>query len=323
MSETVTDIIELGSWSFNKIKLEDSELFSEYIRSTMYPTNLWSSNFAYLWALGRSQRKDILWKIIDGMLVVFAHTARNTLYLMCLPFGKGNPDEVLDVLYKCLSYCRNWNNNDDSKSVVNTVNSMQLDFLKQSPSFYQYFKTIPLVGLEKHFSVSRLITLEGKDFRTIRNRINKLKRFHSDITLRKFSPSDFDEVIEVGRHWSMTAGQKYSNIFDRVYFPEIIKHFRELNHLVLVAEINGKIVGMVSGAETPSGQAWACLVKYLSEYEGLCEFLIVEFAKEIHKGNQDIEYMNSGSDLGSKGLRFFKDRFRPVLSLKRYSIKLR
>jgi hypothetical protein len=103
-----------------------------------------------------------LWKIIDGMLVVFAHSIKNTLYLMCLPFGKGTPEEVLDVLYKALRYCRKWNNNDDSKSIVNTVNSMQLEFLKQSPLFYRYFKTIPLVGLEKHFSIQRLTALEGR-----------------------------------------------------------------------------------------------------------------------------------------------------------------
>jgi hypothetical protein len=137
----------------------------------------------------------------------------------------------------------------------------------------------------------------------MRSTINKIKRSY-DIKVREFNLSDYGEVIEVGRLWSLTSGQKYSRIFDGVYFPEILKHFRELEHLVLVVEINGKIVGMISGGALPNGQSWGCLVKYLSEFEGLCEFMIVEIAKEIYKRNPGIEYMNTGSDLGSKGLRF-------------------
>jgi hypothetical protein len=44
LSEIETEIIQLGSWSFNKIRLEDMDLFSEYIKNTTCPSNLWSSN---------------------------------------------------------------------------------------------------------------------------------------------------------------------------------------------------------------------------------------------------------------------------------------
>lgn len=315
--------IQLGSWTFNEIKIEDMNIYSEYIKTTKYPANLWSSNFAYLWASGQSNMRKVLWKIIDDVLVTFAYTRYNTLYLMCLPFGRGNPEEIENVLLKCLKFCCEWNNNDISKSVVRVVNSMQLEFLRKSSEFGKHFKAIPLMGIEKHFSIQNLIFLEGKQFRHLRQKINKFRKLYRNANIRKYTSNDYNEVIRLGKHWADTSGKKYSRLFDKVYFREIIKHYNELNHLVLVVEIEGKIIGMVSGGELPTGQSWGCLSKFMNEFEGLSEFLMVEFAHEIYKTNPNIEYMNTGSDLGPGGLRFFKDKFRPILNLKRYGLKLR
>mgnify|MGYP003904714965 CR=1 FL=1 len=163
--------IQIGSWSFNEIKLEDINMYDEFIKNTEYPANLWSSNFAYLWASGQSSSRKILWKIIDNLLVTFAYSKKGTLYLMCLPFGRGSPEDITNVLKKCLMYCYKCNNNNTSKSVIRMVNSMQLEFLRKSPSFNEKFKTIPLVGLEKHFSIKNLVNLEGKEFRSVRKKI--------------------------------------------------------------------------------------------------------------------------------------------------------
>jgi hypothetical protein len=315
--------IQVGSWSFNEIELEDMEMYSEYIKNTEYPANLWSSNFAYLWASSQSNRRKILWKIVDGMLVTFAYSRKNVLYLMCLPFGKGNPEEVVAVLFKCLKYCCEWNNNDFSSSIVKTVNSLQMEFLEKAPMFRQCFKTIPLVGIEKHFSIQSIVSLYGKQFRNIREKINKFRKLYPNAIIRKYVPEDYDEILHLGEYWSETSGKKYSRIFDTVYFREIIKHCDELNHLVLVIELENKIIGMISGGELPTGQSWGCLSKFMSEFEGLSEFMIIEFARELHKTNPNIEYENTGSDLGPGGLRFFKDKFRPALNLKRYGIQLK
>ena len=323
MHELPLNNIQLGSWTFNEIKIEDMSMYSEYIKATEYPANLWSSNFAYLWASGQSNRREVLWKVIDDMLVTFAYSRYNTLYLMCLPFGRGNPEEVVNVLLKCLKYCCEVNNNDTSKSFVKTVNSMQLEVLRKSPIFEKHFRVIPLVGIEKHFSVQNLISLEGKQFSNIRKNINKFHRLYDNAIIRKYTPDDYDEVIRLGEYWRETSGRKYSGIFDRVYFPEIVKHYNELNHHILVIEIERKIIGMISGGESPDGQSWGCLSKFMKEFDGLSELMIVEFAHEVYKTNPNIEYMNTGSDLGPGGLRVFKDKFRPVLNLKRFEIKLR
>jgi hypothetical protein len=79
---------------------------------------------------------------------------------------------------------------------------------------------------------------------------------------------------------------------------------------------------MISGGVLPNGQSWACLRKTLLEFEGLSEFLVVELVRTIHSINPAVETMNDGGDL-TKGLKAFKEKFRPVLSLKRYRVLLK
>jgi uncharacterized protein len=315
--------INLGSWSFNVIDILDMNLYSEYIKKTEYPANLWSANFAFIWAVSQSKTKKILWKVVDDMLVTFTYLKSDELYLTCLPYGKGTPDKVADVVYKCLKYCYEYNNHADSSTVVKVLNSLQLDFLRQAKHFDEYFKVGGWVGMEKHFSIPKLLSLPGKDFEYIRRKINKFHKLCPTAVIREYKEEDFEAVMKLGEYWSNTSGEKYSQIFDGVYFREIIKHCKELNHIVLLVEVDGKLVGMSSGGDLPNGQSWWCLSKFMNDYDGLSELLIIEMAKAINKINPNIEIMNAAEDLGPGGLRFFKERFRPVLDLRRYLLKLR
>jgi uncharacterized protein len=315
--------ITLGTWNFNVIELSHESIYAKYIKNTEYPANLWTSNFAFIWAVSQSAYRKILWKIVDDMLVTFNYLKSGELYLSFLPFGEGNPDKVVNVAYKCLKYCLDWNGGNYSSTVVKVINEQQLDFLQKSPNFKSYFKVIGLVGMEKHFSIQKLLSLSGKEFETIRRKINKFHKLCPDAIIRNYKSEDFKEVMKLGEYWSNTSGEKYSHIFDNVYFPEIIKHQKELNHVVLVVESQGKLIGVVSGGILPTGQSWWCLSKFMNDFDGLSEFLIVELAKAINKLDPTIELMNAAEDLGPGGLRFFKERFRPALDLRRYLIKLR
>jgi hypothetical protein len=319
----VSGKITLGNWSFNIIDLSDIDIYSKYIGRTEYPANLWSSNFAFLWAVSQSPSRKVLWKVVDDMLVSFTYLKSGVLYLPCLPFGAGTPEKLTNVLYKCLNFCKDFNNNADSPEVVKVINSAQLEFLRKSKNFENYFRTVNLVGLEKHFSIEKLISLPGKDFETIRRKVNKFKRLNPNAVIREYTSKDYDKVMELNDYWSDTSGQKYSYIFDTVYFKEIIEHYKELKHMVLIVEIDDKVIGLVSGGDLPNGEAWWCLSKFINEYDGLSEFLVVEIAKAIRAKNPKIEIMNAAEDLGPGGLRFFKERFRPVLDLRRYVLVLK
>lgn len=321
--DNLSDNITLGGWTFKEVRIEDIDLYSEYIKETEYPANLWVSNFAYIWASSQGHSVKKLYRIIDDMLVTFTYLKNGILHLSFLPFGVGSPEKVVDVAHKCMEFCYKLNNNDYSRTVIKVVNNMQLEFLQKSSKFNRYFKLKPLIGMEKHFSIQKLISLSGKELETVRRKINKFKRLCPDAVIRDYRKGDYVNVFNLGKQWSNTFGQKYSFIFDGVYFPKIIKNSKELDQIVLVVEYHENLVGMVSGGILPTGQSWWSLSKYTDEFDGIPELLIVELSKRINEINPKVELMNAAQDFGPGGLRFFKERFRPALDLNRYTVKLR
>lgn len=317
------DNITLGEWAFKEVSIEDIGLYSDYIKKTVYPPNMWVSNFAYIWGSSQGHSVKKLYKIIDDMLVTFTYLKSGILHLSFLPFGTGGPEKVVDVAHECMKFCYKLNNNDYSWTVIKVINGMQLEFLQKSKQFDRYFRLKPLIGMEKHFSIQKLNSLSGREFETIRRKINKFKRLCPDAAVREYRENDYADVIKLGKQWSRTFGQKYPSIFDGVYFPKIIKYYKELDHIVLIVEDHGTIIGMVSGGILPTGQSWWCLSKYTDEFDGISEFLVVELVRKINEINPEVELMNAAQDFGPGGLRFYKERFRPVLDLNRYTVRLR
>jgi hypothetical protein len=86
---------------------------------------------------------------------------------------------------------------------------------------------------------------------------------------------------------------------------------------------NDRIIGMATGGILPTKQAWGSVIKYDSNYTGLSETMVVEFAKLIRSISPESKYLNVGSDLGPGGLRNYKLKFRPELNFKRYRIHLK
>lgn len=323
LTDYSANMTQLGAWNFHILQMSDMDFYESYIKKTRYPVNLWSSSFAYMWAISQSSQRKLLWRIVDGLLVTFVHSYKGTLYLHCLPFGGADPEQLVKVVYKCMLYCLNWNQGDKNKSVLKMVNDDQLDYLKKSPLFDKNFTTRTWQGIERHFSVPKMVSLQGKDFGNIRNRVHKFYREHPQAKVELYQDSDFDKLMDLNRHWKNTSGTKYSSIMDGVYYRELVGHGRELGQRTLVIRENSHIIGMVSGSVLPTGQSWGSVVKFEDDIPGLSETLLVEFAREIQRLSPKTELMNVGSDLGSGGLRQYKLKFRPVLNLKRYQVYLR
>lgn len=318
-----TKTVRIGTWDFNVIQLEHKDIYADYIRQTRYPANLWSSNFAYLWADSQSNRRTILWKIIDGMLVTFAYSYKKTLYVFCLPFGDSSPEKLTNVLLTALNYCLEWNNYNKDVSVVRMLNDNQLAFLKKDARFSKYFKKSTWTGIERHYGLKLVSELKGKDFESIRNRVNKFNRENPDAQVLLYHKNNYDELLQLAERWKRTSGRKYSNIFDGVYYKELLKHNDELEQTTLIIQKGSRIIGMISGGLLPTGQAWGSVVKFEENIPGLSETLTVEYCRLLHKMFPEAELINVGSDLGPGGLRKYKLKFRPVLNLKRYQLYLR
>lgn len=313
-------LIYVGNWQFNKISLNDIDIYNSYIKETLYPVCLWSGNFAYSWSISQSKSRKVLWKIVDDLLVTFVYVNEQRLYLQYLPFGKADADKIVEVLIKCMNYCKQWNEKFGFKTKVNLINELQLAFLRESKDFSKCFRIVNLVGLEKHYSINKLITIQGKEFEYVRRKLNKLQRTYPDLLLRKYETKDYQALLDLNKKWKVTASKKYSSTIDNVYYIQMIKNFNHLNLNIIVAELKGEVVGMTCGGILPNGQSWCSLRKGLNHIDGLTEYLILGLIKLIHNLDSGVVLMNDGSDLGYKGLRFLKEKFRPVLNLKRYII---
>lgn len=323
MAENSSDKIRLKSWGLQEIKMEDREMYGWYIRRSQCPVNLWSSNFAYLWAVSQSKNRTLLWKIIDGLLVTFAVNHKNQLYIYCLPFGNADPEQLIDVTLTSLHYCLDWNHQDKQNSVIRMVNEDQLRFLKKSPRFLSYFKKTVWTGIERHFDILKLVSLQGKEFDNIRNRVHKFRKDHPDAQICPYRDGEYKELLALDAKWRNTSGKKYARIFDGVYYKELVRHGRELGQETIVVKDGGSIIGMISGGVLPTGQAWGSVMKFEANHPGLSETLIVEFAKWVHERDPEVRFMNVGSDLGPGGLRDYKLKFRPALNFKRYQVSLK
>lgn len=320
MLQNYPNDIKIGEWIFHEISSEDKKIYSMHMKRTEYPVNLWSANFSYIWAISGSDKRKMLWKMIDGMLVTFVYSYKKTLYLFCLPFGKGSPEKVVSVLYKAMKYCYECNNQDKTKTSLRMINDDQLEFLRESPKFDALFELVTWQGIERHFDIKKLVFLRGKEFDNIRNKTNGFHKENPDAKVCIYQKSDYENLLQLEKTWKNTFGKKYDTVFDGAYYKELVEHFEDLEQIILVIKKGEKIIGMISGSELPSGNAWGSVVKFDDGYRGLSETLIIEMAKALNKLNPEINLLNTGSDLGEGGLRNYKLKFRPVLNQRRYEV---
>jgi hypothetical protein len=164
------------------------------------------------------------------------------------------------------------------------------------------------------------MSLSGKELAYVKGALNSLYRNFPSIVIRHYTPADYNQLLALYKHWLQAADEKYFHISDTIEYEQILKHYKQLNQIVLVAELDGQILGMISGGALPNGQAWICFRKTLNDRRGLTQALVIKFAQEIHTLYPQIELLNDGSDDGQKGIIFVKEKFRPVLSFTLHSL---
>jgi hypothetical protein len=314
---------EVDEWTFRPIKLKDKKRYEKYIAASEFPLDIWSSNFPYLWAHTRRQKRmTIMRSQVNGMLVTWILTAKGRLYLPCLPVGPGIAKHVIDVLKQCDEFCVKWNiqSGYKHKPIVAKLSSNQIEHFQHFDIFNKLFKPKLLSGVERHLSVTNLISLTGKKFSTIRYKLNKFQREHPGAKLRYYQSTDYDSVVKLGQKWKETAGTKHRRILDDFYFKATIKHHHDLGLENLVVELDGNIIGITTGGVLPTGQAWGYLTKFDNSYEGISEYLVVAMAQRIRELNSSAELINIGTDFGNEQLAMAKEKFRPVKTYQRYAL---
>lgn len=321
--EELLNLSIVKEWRFRPLKLKDKSRYDKYITETEFPVDIWSSNFAYLWAHTRiPERLFILSSEVDNMLATWMLSAYGRLYLPCLPVGPGSPQQVISVLERCDQFCSEWNKKSGNvgRPVIAKLSSNQLEYFQQFKEFNSLFDAKLLSGIERHLSITSLTTLSGKKFSTIRYKLNKFQREYPDAQVRQYQHGDLDAVIHLGQQWNETSGTKHRRILDDFYFKPTIKNHQALGLENLVVELDGRIIGMTTGGSLPNGQAWGFLTKFDNSFEGISEYMVVSLAKRIRNIDPKIELINVGTDFGNEKIAMAKEKFRPVKAYKRYAL---
>jgi D-alanine-D-alanine ligase-like ATP-grasp enzyme len=305
----------------NELRLEHKAIFDHYAHNSTCIVSSWWSVFPIFYGQTFRKKRKSYWAILDNLFVPFVLN-NNKISILFLPFGNGTPDDYVNVLKKCTVFCNNFNKHRSTNALVKWLNEDQLTFLQKCKYFdsifsYQEYK----IGPEYYYSVQKLIDLSGKEYTKIRRNINKFKNAHKNIIIRDYSDEDYEGMIDLYNSWADSAIQRYDNLFDKEYFSEIIKCYNRLNHIILVAINDNKIVGMISGEIGPNKIGYALFKKYREGYTGISEFLSCQLASKFHALDVDVKIINDGGAGKSQGLQAFKEWFRPIGKPKRYKLQ--
>lgn len=321
MNKNHASKISINSISdLNELQLAHIDIFDHYVNKSTCAVSSWWSQFPNFYGQKFKKGRKPYWIILNNLFVPFLLN-NGRLSLLFLPFGEGAPDDYVNVLITCTRFCNKFNEYKSAGILAKWLNDDQLDFLQKSKRFnsifsYQEHK----VGPEYHYNIQNLINLGGKDYSYIRRKINKLKNTHESILVRDYDNVDYNDIVKLNDSWSESANLRYSSLFDKNYYPEIIKYHNSLNHIILVAIDNNKVIGMISG-ETRNKVGYCLFRKVLEGYDGLSEFLINQLAAKFFMLNPNIEIFNDGGAGKTEGLHFFKERFRPINKPKRYRLR--
>lgn len=304
----------------NELQLEHKEIYDYYKSNSTCVVSSWWSQFTLFYGQTFRAKRQSYWIILDNLFVPFI-LSNGVLSIIVLPFGKGTPDDYINVLKKCASFCNSFNKRRANNILVRWLNDDQIAFLQKSKDFssvfsYQEYR----VGPEYRYSLQSLIQLYGKEYGYIRRKINKLRHNHKNIVIEDYNDIYYNNIIELNNSWSHAAYQRYDSLFDKDYYSEIIKNHNFLHHIILVAIDNKKIVGMISG-EIVNNIGY-CLFRKVSEvYDGLSEFLINQLAVKFYSVDANVRIFNDGGAGKTEGLHFFKERFRPIDRPKRCKLR--
>lgn len=301
-------VVKFNGIDFIPISNLTKKEFDEYYIPMDFEIKMvWQMNYTYIMTSENAQ-KSHYYKIVNDMLCIFQKYHKG-LAMLCFPIGKCNSKKMFDTLKECFDIMVKCS---ESKYQVRIdwVNQQQIDFVGADK-----IKASKMIDKKSEckdyvYDPYMVSCMEGSDYRYIRRKINKFDRDYPNAIIREYEDKDYPQMQALADEWKHYVKEevgRYDWLVDANYYKNTLLHHKELDHKVFVCELDGKIIGMVSGGMLIDGEyAWCFNRKPLNQYDGLSEKL-VWFICDFFK---DATYLNDGS--GSSGLSFFKERFRPV-----------
>jgi len=175
-----------------------------------------------------------------------------------------------------------------------------------------------------------LIYLNGNNYISKRNEINKFIRIHSGFELQRLDVKKHASAITRLMNKWISDRMKYmpsdqtdaflDGIYsERIAVKRMLSDYQALGLIGLVIIINGEVKGFTVGEKINKNTASVIIEKTDFEVFGCAQFIFREFAKVL-ANEYGITDINVGDDMGFENLKKVKMMYRPSKLIPKYTI---
>jgi len=279
---------------FSKIDLGEKEKFEEFFKN--YPPRHSDASFMTMVTWHKYMQYFVCWS--EGF--PFVHTKKNDDRFFRIPFGLKD----LELIKKMLVFASK-NTNEFS---IGLVDEAQKKFLES------HFKHLDFVKCRQYsdyiYRAEDLVSLEGKSYAKIRNRMNKFRKNHT-YSVEIISQDVVDEVMDYLDEWCIVQDCDEDEVlrFEKQALKYCLKYFETLGVFGISVRVEGKIKAFSLCEWISDSEVIVHFEKGDPKLDGIYKVVNFETAKYI-VDNGGI-WINRESDMGVIGLRKAKMRYRP------------
>lgn len=169
--------------------------------------------------------------------------------------------------------------------------------------------TISLKEEEYIYDPNLIYNMKGGDYRDLRKRVNSVRKMNP--VFRQMQSSDVRPSMELLKKWRSKQGRKRDFLLDWGYTVNALNNFAKFSNEDLyswVLEIQDGISAIAMAGPFNDESACFFVAKSDTEIYGLSEYMRWKVYGELRRFTR----VNDASDLGIKGLRQYKQKFRPL-----------
>ena len=297
-----------------EITVNDENIFLEYLMQSDYTRVSYYNSFYYMCALNLNEKRTstFMYAIVDDWLLTFEYMDKYGFAIKNSPINKNGDYSDMNHIYKLyIAMISHLNSNINVginkcyNVLINDVDTiLDKTQLKNVQNNYKEFI----------FLCNDLIELKGKEYKSRRRMVNKVKTDNPDFFVREYAESDKESIIKIYNSWTeeytdRLNGEQICNVgLTKNTFDILVT--KSNNYRIFVGVIDGNIEGFI--VIVPLCKDTKCvLIEYTNlEIKGLAETLWYEGLKLT----TDLGvYENDGTGgEETDGLFFYKNSHRPV-----------
>jgi hypothetical protein len=303
----MVDNVNLEEFGYKPLELSDKSIFSEKL-DILQPviseytfTNLWMWREYYKFA----------WKLLgdDSILLI---SLSDSLKIIAYPIiGKG-----YDKYFEELSFLKT---HLQLPIELHRIPESDLEKIKNINSNISVLEDRD--NWDYLYRREDLVNLPGKEYSSIRRKLNKFNR-EVKIEIEPLNSKNAKDCLQLQEDWCNLRSCEDTPSLDNEdkAIREILMHMEELDFNGFVVFHNNNVIGYSIDEKLNSNTAVTHIEKGDTEYFGLYQALNHIFADKFAS---KFEFINREQDLGVSGLRRAKESYNPIKYIKKYILELK